>query len=97
VRDADACLMIADARGLAVSRGTLLAQKLAHRDRKPLFAAEVSNPESLRGAVLWLRVQQARNRAAFKLAIGGPRESEAPGIYARGKDFIDAMLAAAGL
>jgi hypothetical protein len=28
----------------------------------------------------------------LKLAIGGPRESEAPGIYARAKRFIDMLL-----
>ena len=41
---------------------------------------------------LWLRVQQARHGANLKLAIGGPRESEAPGIYGRAKGFIEALL-----
>jgi hypothetical protein len=37
-------------------------------------------------------VQQARHGANLKLAIGGPRESEAPGIYGRAKGFIEALL-----
>jgi len=39
-------------------------------------------------------VQQARHGANLKLAIGGPRESEAPGIYARAKRFIEVLLGA---
>jgi len=30
--------------------------------------------------------------ADLALAIGGPRESEAPGIYAKARAFIDALL-----
>jgi len=93
VRDANACLIIVDAGGVAVSRGTMLAQELAHRYRKPLFVADLAGPDILRDAALWLRVQQARHGADLKLAIGGPRESEAPGIYARAKAFIEALLA----
>jgi hypothetical protein len=37
-------------------------------------------------------VQQARHGADLKLAIGGPRESEAAGIYAKAKAFIEALL-----
>ena len=92
VRDADACLIIVDAGGLEVSRGTALAQNLAHQYRKPLFVADLSAAEILRDAALWLRVQQARHGADLKLAVGGPRESEAPGIYARSVRFIEALI-----
>jgi Circularly permutated YpsA SLOG family len=93
VRDAHASLIIVDAGGIGVSHGTMLAQELAHRYRKPLFVADLAGPDILRDAALWLRVQQARHGADLKLAIGGPRESEAPGIYARAKAFIEALLA----
>ena len=96
VRDANACLIIVDAGGLEVSRGTALARDLTHHYRKPLFMADLSAPDILRDAALWLRVQQARHGAELKLAIGGPRESEAPGIYARAKTFIGALLVSAG-
>jgi len=92
VRDADACLIIVDAGGIDVSGGTALAQTVAHRYRKPVFLADLSAADVLQDASLWLSVQQARHGADLKLAIGGPRESEAPGIYARAKGFIEALL-----
>jgi hypothetical protein len=91
-RDANACLIIVDAGGLEVSRGTALARDLTHHYRKPLFMADLSAPDILRDAALWLRVQQARHGAELKLAIGGPRESEAPGIYAQAVRFIAALI-----
>jgi hypothetical protein len=96
VRDADACLIIADAGGPEVSAGTVLAGELAHRYRKPLFVMKLGNADAARQAALWLRVQQARHGAGLKLAIGGPRESEAPGIYQRGRAFIAELMAAVG-
>ena len=92
VRDADASLIIVDAGGIDISRGTVLAQELAHRYRKPLFVADLTEPDILKDAALWLRVQQTRHGVDLKLAIGGPRESEAPGIYARAKGFIEALM-----
>jgi hypothetical protein len=91
VRDADACLIVVDAGGIDTSAGAALAQDLAHRYRKPLFVADLGNPDSIRHAALWLRVQQSRH-GDLKLAIGGPRESEAPGIYRRANSFIAALL-----
>ena len=100
VRDADACVIVVDAGGLAVSAGTALAQDLAHRYRKPLFIVNLAQPDMLKHAALWLRVQQSRHGAKdgardgnrLQLAIGGPRESEAPGIYERATAFIEALL-----
>jgi len=96
VRDADACLIIADAGGPEVSAGTVLAGELAHRYRKPLFVMKLGNADAARQAALWLRVQQARHGAGLQLAIGGPRESEAPGIYQRARAFIAELMAAVG-
>jgi Circularly permutated YpsA SLOG family len=92
VRDADACLIVFAAGGIDISRGTALAQEVAHNYRKPLFVADLAAPDILRDASLWLRVQEARHGANLKLAIGGPRESEAPGIYAQARAFIEALL-----
>ena len=91
VRDAHACLIVVDG-GLDASPGTALAQDLAHRYRKPLFVADLANPDILKHAALWLRVQQARHGDALTLAVGGPRESEAPGIYARAVTFIATLF-----
>jgi len=96
VRDADACLIVADAAGPEVSAGTVLAGELAHRYRKPLFIMKLGNADAVRQAALWLRVQQARHGAGLKLAIGGPRESEAPGIYQRAHAFIAELMDTVG-
>jgi Circularly permutated YpsA SLOG family len=92
VRDADACMILVDGGGLAVSTGTARAQDLAHRYRKPLLIANLTESDTLSRALLWLRVQQARRGASLALAIGGPRESEAPGIYARGVALIRSLM-----
>jgi len=92
VRDADACMIVIDAGGLKVSAGTALAQDLAHQYRKPLFLVDLAKPGMLKHAALWLRVQRAKYGDGLKLAIGGPRESEAPGIYRRANDFVSALL-----
>ena len=98
VRDADACMIIIDAGGLDVSAGTALAQELAHRYRKPLFVVDLARPDMLKHAALWLRVQHGRHvqrgppGAELLLAVGGPRESEAPGIYERAAAFIRELL-----
>ena len=92
VRDADACVIVIDAGGIDVSAGTALAQDLAHRYRRPLFVVDLAKPDMLKHAGLWLRVQRARHGDDLKLAIGGPRESEVPGIYARAVEFIAALL-----
>jgi hypothetical protein len=92
VRDADACMIVIAVGGLAVSKGTTLAEELAHRCRKPLLIVDLEDPEPVERAALWLRVQQRRVGADLALAIGGPRESEAPGIYARASAFIHALI-----
>ena len=92
VRDADACMILIDAGGLDASAGTALARDLAHRYRKPLLIATMNEPDALKQAPLWLRVQQARQGGDLKLAVGGPRESEAPGIYERAAAFLAALI-----
>jgi hypothetical protein len=92
VRDADACMIVIDARGLAASAGTTLAQELAHGCRKPLLVVSLGEADRLEHAALWLRVQEARHGAGLKFAIGGPRESEAPGIYDCAAAFIGALI-----
>ena len=100
VRDADACMIVIEAAGVAVSKGTTLAEELAHRHRKPVMIVKLGEPDMLKHAALWLRVQQSRHGAKYgprhgddlQLAIGGPRESEAPGIYAGAMAFMQALL-----
>jgi hypothetical protein len=92
VRDADACLIVVEAGGLENSSGTALANEVAHRYRKPVLIAKLGDADVLRQAALWLRVQQAKHGGALKLAIGGPRESEAPGIYQRATALLRSLI-----
>jgi hypothetical protein len=96
VRDADACLIVVDGSGHEASAGTALASDWAHRYRKPLLVAKLGNTDVLKRSTLWLRVQQAKHGAGPKLAVGGPRESEAPGIYQRAKAFIRELMDSVG-
>jgi hypothetical protein len=96
VRDADACLIVVDAGGLDASAGTTLASELAHRYRKPLLVVKLGEPDMLKHVSLWLRVQRAKRGDGLKLAIGGPRESEAPEIYQRAKAFVAALMDSVG-
>ncbi|HTP93911.1 MAG TPA: putative molybdenum carrier protein [Xanthobacteraceae bacterium] len=96
VRDADACMIIVDATGVDLSAGTVLARELAHRYRKPLMIADIADPEAVQRASLWLRVQRRRLGKDFTLAVGGPRESEAPGIYERATTFLRTLVEVIG-
>ena len=44
------------------------------------------------GPKTWLKAQRKRFGADMTLSVGGPRESEAPGIYTRARLLIAAML-----
>jgi hypothetical protein len=92
VRDAGACMILADSEDLAASAGTALAEELAHRFRRPLLIVNLAEAERLHRAGLWLQVQKSRHGENLKLAIGGPRESEAPGIYGRAAEFLRSLL-----
>jgi len=93
VRDADACLILVDAGGSELSAGTTLAKELARRYRRPLLVVYLREPAILERAASWLRAQRSAFGFGFTLAIGGPRESEAPGIYERALRFVAALLA----
>ena len=93
VRDADACLIVVDAGGVQLSPGTVLAGQLAQRYGKPCFVADLGAAEALERASHWLRALVDAYGAGLRLAIGGPRESEAPGIYARANEFIGSLIA----
>jgi len=92
VRDSDVALIITDGAGTAVSIGTKRGQQWAHQHGKPLLIIDASEPDAPARVGVWVKAQQQRFGADMTLAIGGPRESEAPGIYARARLLIAAML-----
>jgi hypothetical protein len=75
VRDSDATLILT--RSDAISPGTALAAQLAEDNAKPHLIADIDKP----GAVDRIRTWLGRHPAIRSLSIGGPRESESPGIY----------------
>jgi len=90
VRDSDATLIVIDQAGLHVSGGTRLAHEKAVSHGKPCFVADLADPSAVANARAWLaRVKPDR------LGIGGPRQSEAPGIYVRARAFLRALFAGA--
>jgi hypothetical protein len=92
VRDGDATLIIADSEGLSVSIGTRRAHQWANQHGKPLLVVDASEPEAAALAAAWLRAQRKRFGPRMTLGIGGPRESEAPGIYTGARMLIATML-----
>jgi len=77
-------------RSLAVSRGTALARDQAAHYGRPLFIADLGAAEVGDRAAAWLGTQRATFGPDLALTI--PRETEAPGIYARATAFIGALL-----
>jgi hypothetical protein len=92
VRDADALLVLTDAAGLAASAGTGFAVACAKRLGRKLLILDVGNDGAVTQAWDWI---EARDDP-FSLCIGGPRESEAPGIYAQARTFLHALLGGIG-
>jgi Circularly permutated YpsA SLOG family len=94
VRDSDAILIIVDRAGLSVSKGTTGATEWAGRHGKPFLVIDVSQPDADAQVAAWLREQRKRFGAHMALGVGGPRESEAPGIYASARRLMAGVLSA---
>jgi len=88
VRDADALMVLDDGAGLAVSKGTALALRCAEDLGTPYIVIDIAAPDAVRQARAWL---EAKGGGA--LCIAGPRERETPGIYAKARAFLMALLA----
>jgi hypothetical protein len=92
VRDGDATLIVTDSKGLSVSIGTKRAHQWARQHGKPELVVDASEPEAPARVAAWLQAQTQRFGPHMTLGIGGPRETEAPGIYTRARALIAAML-----
>jgi hypothetical protein len=92
VRDSDATLIVTGGEGMAVSIGTQRAQHWAQQHGKPFLVVDAGAPDASERAAAWVEAQKRRFGADMTLGIGGPRESEAPGIYAQARTLIGAML-----
>ena len=92
VRDGDAILILADSEDLSSSIGTQRAHKWASQHGKPHLVLDVNDRDAAVHAKAWVCVQRQRFGPHMVLSIGGPRESEAPGIYRRAKNVLTALL-----
>ena len=87
IRDSDCVLVLTIAGQRDASSGTLFALGCAERVKKPLLIVEVDDGAALLEASIWLESQ-----TISRLSIGGPRESEVPGIYAKARTFLLDLL-----
>jgi hypothetical protein len=94
VRDSDACLILVDEGGVGVSDGTTLAVILAAQFGKPSLEVDVGAPDAGSHVRAWLDPLLAAHvgEAPFRLAVGGPRESEAKGIYGKARVVLGEVL-----
>ena len=88
LRDSDAVLVLT--RRDAVSPGTELAEELVRARGVPNLVVEVADPSAQE------RIAEFISALApdATLTVGGPRESEAPGIYAQAFELLRRALAA---
>ena len=86
--------LLAGPGGLAASQGTGLARELAERHGKPLLVLALDEDEAPARAARWLDdLLSARPPGSpLRLGIGGPRESEVRGIYARAFALLRNLL-----
>jgi hypothetical protein len=94
VRESDAVLILTAGTGLAASKGTTLACEVAARDSKPSLVLSVDEPDAAVRASRWLDdiLSAHGNETPLRLGIGGPRASEAPGIYGQASALLQVVL-----
>lgn len=88
VRDSDRLLILTGRGGLATSPGTALTVKTAEELGKPHLVVNAYAPDAAERIAAWL----SDAPADLVLDIGGPRESEAPGIYDAARRVLTAAL-----
>lgn len=94
VRDSHATLILVRGDEPARSPGTQFTRLCAELVfLRPCLVADIARPEALAAARRWLSlVASALNTVEWVLNIAGPRESQAPGIYAEAREFLGRLL-----
>jgi len=88
VRDSNRLMVLLDSRGLN-SAGTELAIRTADKLKRPFLVVDLDASGDIGRAAAWF---YEGRQTQLTICIAGPRESEAPGIYAKAKAFLQAML-----
>ena len=94
VRDSDAILIIVAEGGVVVSPGTMVASHHAVSANRPVLVAGAGDPDTAARVAHWLEAQHDRFGPGLRLGVGGPRESEAPGIYRGSCELLRRVLPA---
>ena len=89
VRDADRLMILMDVSGIGVSKGTVAARDFALALGKPHSMIDLDAGDALAQAFAFV----GEDASASSIGIAGPRESEVPGIYAKARPFLCAVLA----
>jgi hypothetical protein len=89
VRDSDCLIVLVDCAGLPVSKGTMFALECAKALTKPHIVIDLDAGDAEDLATDFL----SQGQGPLAVCIAGPRESEAPSIYARAKAFSSHLLA----
>lgn len=87
VRDADSVLILVGAGGVGASKGTAVTLAHAKERGKPLSVIDFDDPNARAQMQTFIRA-----RAGETMCIAGPRESEAPGIYAKVFKLLSCLL-----
>ena len=85
VRDSDGTLVLTLG---PPDRGTALTVELAARHRRPYLVVDLGAAPDVEEVRSW-----ARDNRVGTLNVAGPRESSAPGVYARAAEFLRRLLA----
>ena len=91
-RDADRLMILMDESGIGVSNGTVAARDFALALGKPYSMIDLDAGDALAQAFACA----GGDASASSIGIAGPRESEVPGIYAKARPFLCAVLARLG-
>jgi putative molybdenum carrier protein len=86
VRDADRLMLLVDSAGLQASSGSEAARDFAASMGKPHIVLDLDTDRTLDHALVFL------GQGQLALCIAGPRESEAPGIYAKAREFLSRLF-----
>ena len=89
VRDSDATLILT--RSNANSPGTMVGIAATETHSKPHMIIDLDAPDAAERIRAWLTA----NPNIHILSIGGPRESESPGIYQTARSLLECLFVAA--
>jgi hypothetical protein len=91
VRDAARLMVLVDRAGLQASNGTKAALDFGGKLGKPHIVLDLDAGDALARA----RTFFGEGQGELVLCVAGPRESEAPGIYAKAHRFLRDLLGGA--